>query len=915
MRPITLKMSAFGPYAGEEIIDFTKFGTKGLFVITGSTGAGKTTIFDAITYALYGEASGDVRETKTFRSKYAEADVKTYVELVFVCRDKIYTVTRVPEYMRKKARGEGETKELASQTLICPDGRVITRSSEVNDEIVNITGVTRNQFTRIAMIAQGDFLKLLLAKTEERIEIFRKIFDTDIYKRFQTKVKEDYLSAARDRKDIESGIEKYTDEIICEDKELFFEDKTIAEIIFNLEHIINKDTEEYDKLLRKKADILEEKSNLDSDISKEKEKNSLRLARDSAEKEAVHSESSLKAAKDRLSLAKLKEKDIEIYSDAAIKLENSFDDYDVLDKSINDYNAAVSGMEAADRLIEDYLKKVSAKSELIFTHEKERDDIRNAHADYVQLEGDIRECKNVQMRYDSLEAKISSYEGSCRSLKEKQSVYMDKVSAANDSKGIYEELYRAYLDGQAGVLAKGLIEGSPCPVCGSTHHPSLNNSCDEVPSEHMLNEAKNKYEKASEAMRIASEEAGKEKALSENLKKDICELAGDILKYSSYDIDNIKVHLKNKQDEHNAAYERLKGLLVKADAGRKRYAELENLIPAEKKEVEEINILINYNKEKKAGLSSQADILSRTVSEYRHKLNYTDKSEAQKEYNRLMADVKGYKDFISEAEKNYSEAERKRAEIYGKLDTLRNAVGDTEAVDISDKEKMSEEISGQIEQLDRMIMNLYSVNENNRRISENIQSQSAALAEAENKLRFLKTLSDTANGELNGKDKIKLETYVQMAFFDRITDKANMRLSVMTGGQYALTRRKEASNKGMQTGLDLDVIDYSNHTVRAVSTLSGGESFVASLSLALGLSDVIQSSAGGVVLDSMFIDEGFGTLDDEMLEQTMKALGTLADGSRLVGIISHREELKSRIDRQLVVTKDKLGGSRTQIIL
>lgn len=634
MRPIKLTVSAFGPYAGRTVLDLDKLGTNGLYLITGDTGAGKTTIFDAITYALYGEASGDNREPSMFRSKYAEADTPTEVELVFSYAEKTYTVKRNPEYDRPKSRGDGFTTQKAEVQLQYPDGRVVTKQRDVDNAIRDIMGINRSQFLQIAMIAQGDFLKLLLAPTEDRKKIFRQIFKTQLYQDLQDRLKResgqlnDKCEAAR------SSIKQYIDGISCDEND-----------------VLSIEVEKAKSGILPTTDVIDLVDRL---LSQDNDKKS------------------------------------------------------VIEKSISD----------ADNKLE----------------------IVNANLGKIEA-------------------------------KEKAQTALEK--AQND---------------------------------------------------------------------LAAEN-------ETNL----------ILKYA-FEIEKGKTAEKDKLAEEKA----------KIEAEFPRYEALAALEKQIKKDEDSI--------------TKGEEQLQRDREQY---------AIDEAEFKKLKIEFEALAN-AGEGKEKLSHQKEKAQEKQTKLQNL----------------------SALFEEFHELTDNLDALQSNYKKAST-VSEQATADYETKNRAfldTWLKALSNTANGNISGKEKVMLETYIQMTYFDRIIARANTRFMIMSGGQYELKRRKEAENNRSQSGLDLDVIDHYNGTERSVKTLSGGESFKASLSLALGLSDEIQASAGGVKLDTMFVDEGFGSLDEESLDQAMKALLSLADGNRLVGIISHVADLKNRIDKQIVVTKEKSGGSKANIV-
>lgn len=754
MRPLRLTLSAFGPYAGLMELDFTKLGEHGLYLITGDTGAGKTTIFDAITFALYGEPSGTYREVSMLRSKYAEAKTPTYVELEFVSREKTYVVRRNPEYVRPKDRGEGLTSQKADACLTFPDGKVITKVKDVTAAVTELIGLDRGQFTQIAMIAQGDFQKLLLAKTEERSRIFREIFHTRSYQMIQERLKTEVSAVRSAYEDIQKSIGMYVGTIICE------ETHPCEVLLRNIKE--NRAYDRLDELLTSVQAMLAED-----------EKNAVRM-------EQLQSEA---------------EKHLE---DANQKL-----------GQIAALKKAETEKKRAQQILQSEGEKLPQCQASYEQAAKEAQICEQLAVEIAQEEKALREWKEVQSKAAALE----------KDLLKVQESYRRAVLESTQSRSRYQQMERLYLDAQAGILAQSLKEGEPCPVCGAMEHPSPAIMQTEVPTEEELKRAK--------------EEA------------------------------------QQKEERTVQCSSRASVILTKTQSAR------EELEKYEKKEISEEKL-----REKRTRKQRLEQTLERSQKEYENCKSRVERAKA------LLQSLEGQMAEIPFAnlEEAYLQMQEKREAASG--------------------EKMRQQKARQMLQ-HRIQTNHQAV----RKIAE----QKADLKEVEQRFIWMKALTDTANANLKGKDRVTLETYIQMTYFERILARANVRLLVMSGGQYELRRKAEADNRTSQSGLELDVIDHYNGTSRSVKTLSGGETFKASLCLALGLSDEIQSQAGGIRLDTMFVDEGFGSLDEESLEQAMQALQGLAESNRLVGIISHVGELKERIDRQIVVKKERSGGSRAEI--
>ena len=1195
MRPLKLTMSAFGPYAGEITLDFEQLGEKGLYLITGDTGAGKTTIFDAITFALYGEASGKTRETSMLRSQYAAPETPTWVELEFAYAGKRYRVRRNPEYERPKKSGDGTTTQKAEAELILPDGRPVTKSKEVTETIRRILGVDRNQFSQIAMIAQGDFLKLLLADTKERQGIFRDIFHTGYYETFQNRLKEEFLALSRECENERRSIRQYISGIRCEDGDLRRPEVeqaragelTTEEVFQLLRELILRDSEAVagleDKLGTLGGELTAAQQRLDRAGDRKKTEEALiteeTLLRQKEEELSEAAEALKQSAQQQKTADELKEQvtaltlrlpDYEkreqlrqaIRTAAAQETEAK----DVLTRLNEDRTAIAAGLqklreekkglegveaekerllreresllsgetdrrgtltalrawlklqnlqeqaalelkaheealrsarerEDEARLLQDRAAQIASELEQYDRREKQRQELKQDRAEMERLTASAAELKagietetqtlartreewmklsdagekrqlllsqqeRLRQKRDSLcELKelLLQLDARRRKAELAQDAYLAARERALQSNDRYTALNQAFLDEQAGVLAAKLTEGKPCPVCGSVHHPAPASLSEHAPGEAEVESARRTAEQARQAAETASRtaesantelrtgetEAGKKcsqllglsvpteaaEQLPRVMRETEAELAAgeeqiaeenrrlsrrtqlsDTIPKQEEQLQNQReelqrmesrlsylqahteslsaqlesmrllfetkgealrarvklqqqvqeIHSQLEQAEKSCAdcreeirgrdgqlrqlqvqleqktdltrpeqavtglqqelemirtqLEMLAAAIRDADAKAERSRALQQEIPdteAKLKETEDGKI--RQEKDISALQIQQAET-ARQIEELSRTLQFEDRSEAEAKQLELQQSHASLLREIQDAQERHRRSREETALLRGKINQMREHLKQYEGLPEADvllAEK--ENLEAEKARLETLRQSGSICLDNNRMILSHMEQESEALAQLEKKFGWMKALSDTANGNVSGKERITLETYVQMTFFDRIIERANTRFFIMSGGQYVLKRREVADSLRSLSGLELSVIDYYNNTERSVKTLSGGESFKASLSLALGLSDEIQSSAGGIQLDTMFVDEGFGSLDDDSLQQAMKALTGLTESNRLVGIISHVSELKERIDRQIVVTKEKSGGSSARI--
>ena len=925
MRPRKLIMSAFGPYSGQVTLDLDELGNKGLYLITGDTGAGKTTIFDAITFALFGEASGTERSAAMFRSKYAEAGTPTWVELTFDYAGKTYTVRRNPEYERASKRGDGTTLEKANAELHCPDGRIYTKVKEVNQAVEEILGLDRSQFTQIAMIAQGDFRKLLLADSEDRRKIFQKLFHTDNYYKLQEKVKSDYLALGRQREILKSNVEQFMSGLIWDEDDPLGKPQDVAgadysEVLAYGDRLLGKDEEAIGTIREKISGLEEEIASIKLRISRgEDRKKTEKDLKDNHEK-LDRSAEKLGALREAREAAAQKKPQAAAHSEraAAVRAElTSYDDAEAKSKELADMKKGLSDKEKA---FEEITTSVETLREEIDKLREEQKGLQGEDLKKARLENDIQTREASYEKTGKLIRDKDALDKEEKELKELKEAYARKILKAQEAGRDYEGKFKAYLDEQAGIIAETLEEGVPCPVCGSTDHPAKAHKSAEAPSKEELDRARDLMDSAAEAANKASNEAGsKGAALKEKKEAYVREAAsvaptqGGASTDAPEDLDHLSRAVKAKHQETAGALEALRADLAACEKALERKADIDKRLPVREDDLRAAEDR-KAELEKALAMGKTAEsALEKQLEELRSKLAFGSKEEALEEINASETAAKAIEDAIDKAGKDLQEAEKEESALKALIKEAEEKLRAEEAIDTEAEGEKLDQATASKNALNSRLQAIMTRSDSNRRALKNIRERSGEMAEMEKKLSWMKALSDTANGNLTGKDKIKLETFVQTNYFDRIIQRANTRLMVMTDGQYDLKRRVEAQNKSSQSGLELDVIDHYNGTERSVRTLSGGESFKASLSLALGLSDEIQSSAGGIRLDTMFVDEGFGSLDEESLAQAMKALMGLTEGDRLVGIISHVAELKEKIDKQIIVTKNRAGGSSVRI--
>lgn len=1294
MRPLKLVISAFGPYAGRTELDLEKLGKSGLYLITGDTGAGKTTIFDAITFALYGEASGNVREAGMFRSKYAGEEVPTFVELEFVYREKKYRIRRNPEYLRPKGRGTGYTMQKADAELSFFDGRQpVTRMREATRAVEEVIGLDYRQFTQIAMIAQGDFQKLLLAGTQERGEIFRQIFHTGLYQEVQNRLRDAAKERWKEYDEIRRSISQYLSGAACEDSpEISLELESLRKVKFEgrvgrgleiLQELLEQDgaaleqmdgqlsgleekIQQEDQLLgkaehfRQMAVLLEEKraaleekrealeqageirekalksgakeeelavlirqaeenlkryhameilqeemelqavriagerekrekallcaGDLKLEIGeKKKEQETLETAGEERER-LLHRKEGLEKQRQGLWLqgelylemqveqesceaekeaAAAQEKDLAGELEAAGQQAEALRDRDALlvgltgrreglEKEKAELEAcrmewdAVRGQQVkAEGMLAGLTEQERTWKEMLLKLQEEMRPLKNAEREEVEYRHGAKLQKQVLEDFLGHEKRLKGYE---KKRKKQQEDYSAASKEWERLRNVYYGLEQRFFDAQAGMLAEHLKEGEKCPVCGARHHPEPAVLAGEAPEKgaldekkRELSEAERKVEKISGEIRHLSEQVEEEEgelrrigkeaagvsAMEQEAQRTGALTAGELAEMKR----TLEMHLKELQKEQERAREKKE----RYDAGLQEAEDLEERLSALGEQMKDLRADVDSLAGRSMALGQQLDVRLSRIGEARAELDAgresrevsaaadacsvcADEKDADREADCVCMDEKVFGAGADMDERRKAALEsasywlRKQIEAFAfreqqirmelelrsrlseksrklekKLETCRERIrgqesrleilksrrmenrkqmeelllvpgmpwGDSygNAAELGEEEllrtvtggtrlldKELEELDGEIAEnrrnrkrkkyleglipkleeemrqeeetvvradlfltrldaerkhleeqkddlteiigeqtreemegqagefreklhflqkereeaeqnfrkcreelaalqaavrelevqmqsdeplreeeirerkqklseekalLSRRRAERYAAGKKNRDIYEAVSDRQQTMIAVEQEFVWVKALSDTANGTLTGKRKIELETYIQMTYFDRILRRANLRLMTMSSGQYELKRQEGGDGKREKAGLELNVIDHYNGTERSVKTLSGGESFQASLSLALGLSDEIQSCAGGIRLDAMFVDEGFGSLDEEALNQAVKALAGLTEGNRMVGIISHVAELKERIERKIVVTKQR----------
>lgn len=950
MRPEKLTISAFGPYADRTEIDFSRLGDSGLYLITGDTGAGKTTIFDAITFALYGQASGQVRDSAMFRSKYADTATETFVELVFSYQGKKYQVFRSPEYMAPKKRGTGLTLRKAEAQLIYPDERQpVTKTRDVTRAIEELLGLDYEQFTQIAMIAQGDFQKLLLAGTVQRGEIFRQIFHTGIYQQVQLKLKEAAQSRYKEYDEMRRSIAQYLDgvklrqregteaEEFAELKKGKFEGK-LERSLEILKSFIDQGEKRESELLKQEQEVDQKIRTMENILHLSAQKRNLEQKKDLARKQLEQLLPDLEKASGEAEKYKDADQKCEALGILIREKQEQLKKYQVLEqlkKELDEIRMQLkkcrAGQEANIRQEQQLHKDMEQLK-------KERSLLENSQLDLQKAITEKEKRTQRKSELNGLETEMREFKGLYEATKEQQKKYQAAYEKAQQQSEYYQQIFHSFLDAQAGILAQELKENEPCPVCGSLSHPHPRIiSKGRTVTQEILDNEKIKLDKLEKISADQSLEAGKLKERSNASWKQIVSGAEELLA----EFQEFRKETKNGNGQAgdfrtvwkqmilmiNREKEQCKNLLTESDRkireaeeNTKRKQKVEKLLENLEKEKDILQEKKNSCDREQTGLTTKASENEKqqknAAEEIRQVHSEAGKEVLEKEIREKQQEYIDLKENSRKMKETFERFQAEKARITSTIKTLEEQQKEIGEIREDEIREQYTESTTQKTELAEKRKELFSIQSGNLEIFRKVQKRKEEMTKAEAEYVWMKNLSDTANGNLNGKAKIELETYIQMAYFDRILRRANVRFMTMSSGQYELKRQEQSENRKEKAGLDLNVIDHYNGTERSVKTLSGGESFQASLSLALGLSDEIQASAGGIRLDSMFVDEGFGSLDEEALSQAVKALSSLADGHRMVGIISHVAELKDRIENKIIVTKQCSGkgvGSSIQI--
>lgn len=1031
MKPIELTVSAFGPYSGELTVPMHRLGESGLFLVTGDTGAGKTSLFDAICFALFGEVSGSQRAADQLRSDFAQPSAETFVSLRFSHGGELYHIRRTPKYERPKKRGTGTVTQSANAVLEKPDGTTVAGASAVTEEVERLLGVGCQSFKQISMIAQGEFLKLLTADSKSRAEIIRRVFHTEPLVHLQMQIKTEYLEAKRQCAETRRAALQYAEGFRLTDGSplaaLLGDEDRLAELLDGIRAQNQSDDSRTACAQQRLTQLMQAQTRATEAVACAKRDNeALQKWQAAREQLQVQTEQlpRVRQAKDTIAQARRAQTMVQPKWDA---WQNEANRVRQIQEAVHSRTREVEQLlqrtpqvrqqyeqakqQAADSApLEGEMARLTDALELAqrwrqaaeqaqqakqqaqrkqsdaVRWERERDSAaRQMQALHDRLEAwqEVQtelvrsrgELEKSQLREKQLERALTLFAEHDRCawvLEQQQNMFLQTETAYQQAERRYRDSELAWNREQAGILAQSLSDGQPCPVCGSLHHPEPAILSAGAPTEEQLKQRRQELETCRETYQAQSVRCGESRTrrdtAAQTVRDALTELFGDA--------DRTQAEAANACDRQRAETQTWRAAVQRCEQqdaqGRQEQEKYRNL--AEQQPQLEQRAKLAQERHQQA--ATQAAQLSAAAQQLRKSIPFDDltglsdrlqaccdrRSRIGQQLERAQSALdahqrqltgaqevlksnadqlrqceqaaaqaqQSWKDALREAGFATGEAYRQAFLQPAQLQKLEQqvqhaeqafaaaksleaeyaaAARDLRQADLSELTALREQAAADVRACEAEMHRCTERVQANRRVLQQIDRTLAQQQDMETQAAALRELSQTANGELTGRQKIMFEQYVQAAYFDRVLQRANLRLRDMTQGRYEMQRRKKAENNRSQTGLDIDVLDYYTGKCRSVKTLSGGESFLGALALSLGMSDVIQSHAGGVRVETVFIDEGFGSLDSAALEQAISVLVRLSGGDRLIGLISHVAELKDRIGNQIVVQRGTIGST------
>ncbi len=1029
MRPIQLIMQAFGPYSQREEIDFSALGDSRLFLITGPTGSGKTTIFDGICYALYGETSGNIRAPEQLRSHLATPEQRTEVQLKFKVKNKVYHIHRIPRQEKMKARGQGVTEQKPEATLVEDDGgerKVITGITNVNERIEEIIGLRAEQFRQIMMIPQGDFQKLLVADSQEREKVLRQLFDTEIYRKFQAHLEEKSKQLYEEIKEIKKEKEFEVKSILWDDNSEMQQQKEtnlidfLVEVqqrvaqeeqrvkaceqelkdqqrhiegIFQQKETAKKINHQWDLLVKLEEEILQLEQKAD-DIDKIKE--TIEIGKraqqvtpmetnwlekqvqikelESQYKQCVENEEEQKKQYE------LRDKELKIIATEEAQREEEKNQL----RQLQEYSQRIEGYQQ----VKDLLVNLQMEQKQINKEKERLEDICEKEEEVI-IELKQEEEKGEKIKIQSLETRekcgcfqreIEKYEQVRQWMEEKEEKECNLRKLEEDfhkaeatmaqAKREYQQQQMEFFAYQAGYLARELKENMPCPVCGGTDHPHKAELPKSIVTKEALEQGEKNYGEKREKWQRLDEQCQSEskqlEVLVEKIRKgsdiicytdlkkkiEVLQQQKDKLEHQYEEeekwairCEEIKEKRRKKEESKKENVEKRKekekqwiAINQRCVEEKARLEQIESALPIDyrnknelKMKMEQLQQKIEAEKERKSQCTQQYNTAKEAYTVWKTKCIESKKqweaedANEKKMYEKLQEEIKKHKfksidafrhgkikvEELEKQEKILTEYGEKRLQLQSQKHYLQKETEGTQKIDIDSMEKRYQGELERRKHLEKERSTLEHRCNHNKNVLGKIHKLTLEQEKKEEVYCVLGDVAYVSKGQ--NQQCISFERYVLAAFLEDVLTAANARLKGMTSGRYQLYRSEDVERKNKQSGLELQVLDQYTGQMRHVKTLSGGESFKTSLAMALALSDVVQSYSGGVWLDTMFIDEGFGTLDQESLDQAINALIDLQKNGRLIGIISHVQELKERIEHRLEIKMSK-AGSRTQFV-